>query len=218
MQQYEHADTLRRNATFLTPGSFYPYINIAGGGYTYKGSDARNKKGAIGGPNDDNEGKVESMNSPLNTYILRLADVYLTYAEACLGNDASLNSGDGLEYFNKVRDRAKVARKASITLDDIIKERRCEFGMEYVNWYEFTTWYKWQPRKMLRYMNNQERGTYYTNLTKNAQGDIVFVKEDGKEVKPDVVIEVTHNNVMLPYPESDVISNPMLRQEPQGYY
>ena len=82
------------------------------------------------------------MNSPLNTYILRLADVYLTYAEACLGNDASLNSGDGLEYFNKVRDRAKVARKASITLDDIIKERRCEFGMEYVNWYEFTTWYK----------------------------------------------------------------------------
>ena len=67
-------------------------------------------------------------------------------------------------------------------------------------------------------MNNQERGTYYTSLSKNAQGDIVFVKEDGKEVKPDVVIEVTHNNVMLPYPESDVISNPMLRQEPQGYY
>ena len=34
-----------------------------------------------------------SMNSPLNTYILRLADVYLTYAEACLGNSEELTGG-----------------------------------------------------------------------------------------------------------------------------
>lgn len=62
----------------------------------------------MGGPNDNNDGKVASMNSPLNTYILRLADTYLTYAEACLGNNSELSSGDdGWEYYNLVRDRAK---------------------------------------------------------------------------------------------------------------
>lgn len=56
------------------------------GGYTYEGTASPIKKGVPGGPDDDNDGKVKQMNSPLNTYILRLADVYLTYAEACLGN------------------------------------------------------------------------------------------------------------------------------------
>lgn len=36
LQQYELADTLRRNATFFTNGTYYPYICIADGGYTYK--------------------------------------------------------------------------------------------------------------------------------------------------------------------------------------
>lgn len=44
------------------------------------------------------------MNSPLNTYILRLADVYLTYAEACLGNSEELTGGPGLEALNQVRE------------------------------------------------------------------------------------------------------------------
>lgn len=48
------------------------------------------------------------MNSPLNTYILRLADVYLTYAEACLGNNSTLSDGRGLYFFNRVRERAKI--------------------------------------------------------------------------------------------------------------
>lgn len=120
LQQYELADTLRRNATFFTNGSYYPYICIAEGGYTYTGTEVPIKKGVPGGPDDDNDGYVADMNSPLNTYMLRLADVYLTYAEACLGNNESLNSGPGLEYFNKVtlqriqreRDMGKVFHHA----------------------------------------------------------------------------------------------------------
>ena len=77
LQQYELGDTIRRNATFFTKGSYYDYICIADGGYTYTGNAAPIKKGVIGGPDDDNDGYVQSMNSPLNTYILRLADVYL---------------------------------------------------------------------------------------------------------------------------------------------
>lgn len=218
LQQYELADTLRRNASFFTNGSYYPYINKAEGGYTYKHTSAHNKKGCIGGPNDDNDGKVESMNSPLNTYLIRLADVYLTYAEACLGNNESLTSGAGLEYFNLVRDRAKIVRKTSITLDDIIRERRCEFPMEFVNWYEMTTWYKWQPERMLSYFNSQDRGAICDNITKNKEGYLVFGLEDGSEIKrPNIVIEVTKNNIFFPYPESDVIQNPLLKEAPQPY-
>ena len=39
LKQYELADTLRRNATFFTNGSYYPYICIAEGGYTYTGTE-----------------------------------------------------------------------------------------------------------------------------------------------------------------------------------
>lgn len=216
LKQYETADSLRRNATFFTIGSFYPYINIAQGGYTYNHTQAFNKKGCIGGPDDDNDGKIESMSSPLNTYLIRLADVYLTYAEACLGNSESLNSGEGLEFFNKVRDRAKIERKQSITIDDIIRERRCEFGMEYVNWYEMTTWYKWLPRKMLRYFNNQDRGAICDNITKASDGSLIY--DAGKISRPNIVIEVTDQNIFFPYPESDVIQNPLLRQSPQPYH
>lgn len=93
LQQYEVGDTIRRNATFCTPGTYYPYICIANGGYTYDGNTSSIKKGVPGGPDDDNDGYIQSMNSPLNTYILRLADVYLTYAEACLGNNEELTGG-----------------------------------------------------------------------------------------------------------------------------
>ena len=158
---------------------------------------------------------IESMSSPLNTYLIRLADVYLTYAEACLGNSENLTSGDGLEYFNKVRDRAKIARKTSISFDDIIRERRCEFGMEYVNWYEFTTWYKWKPRKMLHYMNSQDRGSRCDEITKAADGTLLY--NESKISRPNIVIEVTDDNIFFPYPEVDVIQNPLLKQDPQPY-
>ena len=212
LSQYELGDTIRRNATFFTQGTHYSYICIADGGYTYTQTNAPIKKGVVGGPDDDNDGYVQSMNSPLNTYIIRLADVYLTYAEACLGNSESLTSGPGLEYFNKLRDRAKIGRKSSITFDDIIKERRVEFCMEYVNWYDMINWYKWKPEKMLKYFNSQKRG-YRATVTKDVQGNLVF--SDWQEPASEIV--VTADKIMFPYPEADVIQNPYLKQEPVSY-
>ena len=230
LEQYELADTLRRNATFFTNGSYYPYICIADGGYTYTGTGTPIKKGVPGGPDDDNDGYVAGMNSPLNTYILRLADVYLTYAEACLGNNESLSSGPGLEYFNKVRYRGFNGkgswRKTSITFDDIIKERRIEHCVEFCNWYDMVSWYCWQPQKMLEYFNNQKRG-YRADVTiKDKQGYLHFGNYDsegnfqeGLEYcqAPTTEINITDDDVFLPYPESDVIQNPLLKEEPVPY-
>lgn len=217
LSQYERGDTKRLNATFFTNNTHYSYINIKGGGYTYKDKGSPIKKGVPGGPDDDNDGNVKVMNSPLNTYILRLADVYLTYAEASLGNSETLATGEGLEYFNKVRQRAGLPAKTSITLDDIIRERRVEFAMEYCNWYDMVSWYRYKPDKMLAYFNNQKRGWVSSNITKDEYGDFDFGDEEEDITKIDPPVVVTHDNIFLPYPEKDVIQNPLLKEEPASY-
>lgn len=220
-------EVIRRDATFATPGVHYDYICIADGGYTYEGNEAIIKKGVPGGPDDDNDGYVAAMNSPLNTYLVRLADVYLTYTEACLGNKASL-SGAELEYFNAVRRRAGIDEVSSVTLDDIIRERRVEFSMEYQNWYYLVGLYKWQPAKMLAYLNGQYRGYTYEKIEVDDESNrLTFAPvndwqtfeetEFGPIVPPNVIPTITANNIILPYPETDVIQNPLLRAEPEHY-
>ncbi len=216
LKQYERGDK-RLNPTFMTRDTHYSYINIKDGGYTYEGTEAPIKKGVPGGPDDDNDGHVKAMNSPLNTYILRLADVYLTYAEASLGNSETLTSGPGLEYFNLVRRRAGLPAKSTVTFDDIIRERRVEFAMEYCNWYDLVSWYRYKPEKMLAYLNNQERGWYSNNITRNEYGDFDFGAEGDGLSAPAVPVVITDNNIFLPYPEDDVLQNPLLKEAPVSY-
>ncbi len=218
----------RRDATFFTNGAYYDYICIADGGYTYESDYAPIKKGVVGGPDDDNDGYVAMMCSPLNTYIMRLADVYLIYTEACLGNNESL-SGEDLQYFNAVRRRAGIDEVSSITLDDIIRERRVEFSMEHINWYSMVEWFKWKPEKMLEYFNNQYRGYTYNEVQVGSNNELSFYHNPdndyetvtdtdfGEIVQPDVTPVITSDNIFLPYPEADVIQNPYLKQEPQHY-
>ncbi len=216
LEQYEPGDKIRLKATYMINGAHYDELCIKDGGYTYEGDEAPFKKGVPGGPDDDNDGYVAMMNSPLNIYLLRLADVYLTYGEAALGNKESLSEGEGLEYFNKVRQRAGLRPKSSISFDDVIRERRVEFALEYCNWYDMVSWYRWQPEKMLAYFNNQKRGWVAKKIRRNENGIFDFGPEsDWTKVEPAVVI--THNNVFLPYPEVDVIQNPLLKDEPQSY-
>ncbi len=215
LRQYEKGDAKRLKATYFINNTFYSYINIKDGGYTYDGTSSPIKKGVPGGPDDDNDGYVKVMNSPLNTYILRLADVYLTYAEASLGNNETLSSGDGLKFFNKVRKRAGLAEKSSISFDDIIRERRVEFAMEYCNWYDMVSWYKYKPEKMLKYFNDQKRGWTCNQITKDDYGNIVI--NDADLQAPTTPVVVTNDNIFLPYPEKDLLQNPRLKEEPQSY-
>ena len=225
LQQYELGDTIRRNATFCTVGTHYPYLCIADGGYTYDGNTSIIKKGVPGGPNDDNDGYIQSMSSPLNTYILRLADVYLTYAEACLGNNEQLSEGPGFQALNLVRSRARIPLKKSFTFEDIIRERRIEFSMEYCNWYDMVSWYHWKPDYMLNYFQNQYRGYTADRIIKDEDGYLhfgrfendVFLEGVENWSGPGEEINIHHGNILMPYPESDVIQNPLLNEEPVAY-
>ena len=172
-------DSVRRKATFFMPNDYYPDINQATGGWhvdttlfnhskIYIPGQSGNgnvndrafvKKYVIGSP-ADNGGLGGQQNINLNTYMLRLAEVYLIYADAILGNNASTSDPEALKYFNAVRTRAGVAPKTSITYDDIFQEKKIEFAFEGNEWYDWKQWYYFDPTKALQYFSTQNRGNY----------------------------------------------------------
>jgi hypothetical protein len=181
------------------------------GGYTYQEQYANIKKYMPGGP-DDNEGMVAVMNSPLNTYMLRLADVYLVYAEASLGNQDVLSDGEALVYFNKVRERAGVTVKNSIDFEDIMYERRIELAMEYQYWYDLVAWYYFKPDFILNYINNQQRAVQYTAVKNSDRRLTVTITSE-----PPNAPVATPGDMYFPYPESEVLQNPYFNEEPVPY-
>lgn len=68
---------------------------------------------------------------------MRLGEIYLTYAEACL------KAGDkskGLEKLNAVRERANLAKLNDYTLEDVQKERAVELSWEAVRRTDLIRW------------------------------------------------------------------------------
>jgi hypothetical protein len=143
----------RRKATIMLPGDYYPELDQANGGYTLpigassQGTNGQIKKYVVGSPADNN-GKSAFQSTAMNTYIMRLSDVYLIEAEAILGAASTVTAGKGLDtaaatsdatalkYFNLVRQRAGLGAKPAITFRDIIKERRLEFAIEGDYWFD----------------------------------------------------------------------------------
>ena len=227
------ADTLRRRATVFMPGDFYPDINKAGGGWlvdttlfnndgiaypgatpTKGGSDAAYvKKYVIGSPADNgNLGGEQSEN--LNTYIFRLADVYLIYADAILGNNASTTDPRALQYFNAVRSRAGAYTKSSISYADLLLERKIEFAFEGHAWYDWKTWYYFDPTDALQYFSTQNRGLY--NIT--YYGGNPFITWLGTNDKPGTqTYAITTQTADLPYPEAESLVSPALSQTPVAF-
>lgn len=169
----EPADSFRLRGTFFSQGRHYSYIRGSEGGYTYTKKWMQNKKGVVG-TTSDCDGHLKAQASPLNTYIMRYADVFLIKAEALLGNQASTNDPEALAAFNALRLRAKLpARTKAITFEDIIRERRIEFCMEFCNWYDMVTWYRWRPQYMLDFFNNKQHRGLIIN-----DGDIIRQKDN----------------------------------------
>ena len=93
VRAYDPQDRTRRHYTIATVGEYYPDLNTKNGGYTYNvtetGYDNKcNFKKYVIGKIDDN-GQSYAQSSGMNTYMMRLAEVYLNLAEAILGNNAS---------------------------------------------------------------------------------------------------------------------------------
>jgi len=237
MDKYEVNDK-RRKATFMYPGDHYSYIHNAvpdpqnpgkqkvveldvpvnskdaATGEQYN-SRAWVKKYVVGRP-EDNEGKVLQQNTEINTYMLRLADVYLVYAEAVLGNNASTSDQLALQYFNAVRARAGVGAKNSITYDDIYNERLLEFAMESQAWYDLVRLYYWNPSKALSIIASQDRGGYRIVPDKVVGATSWVIKEDPNYNLPRR-LSVTSANFFLPLPAIELTKAPNLNKPPVPY-
>jgi hypothetical protein len=219
IKEYEKNDTIRRKATWMGYGDHYPEINKANGGITYNrnvsgnSSTTLNVKKGVTGSSKDNPA-IGRMNSALDNYMLRLAEVYLNYAEAILGNATSTSDDMALKYFNDVRKRAGLPAKTSITWEDIRHERRVEFCMEGRYWYDLLSRAYYQQQEVINYIKNQNRGTITPYL---------FSAPNNLSIDPETdpgnraVGEVTPAIFLLPYPESELIQNPKLADPPVPY-
>ena len=214
LTEYERNDR-RREATWMAAGDFYPEINRANGGYLVDHEDTyvNVKKGVVGSTKDNPS--ISRMNSGLNTYMLRLGEVYLNYAEAELGNNESTSDPVALMYVNELRERAGLQPKTSITFEELLKERRLELAMEGQFWYDLVRWSYYEQQEVISYIDNQERAVV-PPFTYNAATNTVIIDET-RDAETRAVGDADASIFFLPYPESEVVQNPRLREEPVPY-
>ncbi|HEY0610563.1 MAG TPA: RagB/SusD family nutrient uptake outer membrane protein [Chitinophaga sp.] len=221
----------RRKGTFMFPGDHYSYIHQAVDDpnnpgkkiiqelqvpWNFVGTERYNtrawiKKYVVGRP-EDNDGKVTQQHTEINTYMLRLADVYLLYAEALMGNAATTTNAEALKYFNAVRARAGLDAKTSISADDIFYERRLELAMEGQAWYDIVRLHYYNPTKALSILSQQDRGTYRVVPNAATNATSWTVTSDTPAMYP-----VTESNFYLPYPAAELTAAPNLRKPPVPY-
>ena len=143
--------------------------------------------------------------------LLRLADVYLVYAEAILGNNATTTDADALTYFNKVRIRAGVDPVSEINIDSLIKERRVELAVEGQYWTDLVRLSYYNPQKAIDMLNAQQ------NITFSYDKGIATPTPKGSSGGPIDIVPATISNFTLPLPASEVTSDPKLAEAPVPY-
>ena len=145
-------------------------------GQSGKGLLALNvKKYVIGSPMDL-AGIAAQQRYPNNTYMMRLAEMYLIYVEAAIGNNPSTSDATAIDYFNRVHTRAGLAPyvvagpngSGPLTLDMLLSERFKEFAMEGMSWYDMVNLHYWNPTKAFSILNSQDRGLFFTQAGSNA--------------------------------------------------
>lgn len=214
LQEYESKD-LRRKSTWMGDDDHYPEINKANGGYTVDHSKEflTVKKGVVGSTKDNS--KITRMNSALNTYMLRLGEVYLNYAEAALGNNASTADALAIQSVNRLRTRAGLDPKTTLTYADIIHERRVELCMEGQYWYDLVRRSYYKQQEVINYITGQDRGTVVPILYDSATNTVSV--DPARSNSPRAIGVIDATIFLLPYPESELVQNPKLRENPVPY-
>jgi hypothetical protein len=226
----------RLKATFMLPGAYYPEITQTLNGvdqklifpYVVDLKDKVNKlnvKKYIVGQAKDVGGLASSQRYPNDTYMQRLAEIYLIYAEAIVGNNGSTSDQTAIDYFNKVHTRAGLtAINGSISLDTIFNERILEFAMEGMSWYDMVNLHYYNPDKTFAIYNSQDRGLFWTQ----PDNDVAT-----KWTTPPTIsqwtlrktawdtnrsINVYEGNFYLPLPAAEISQAPNLRKPAVDYY
>lgn len=228
----------RRKATMMMCGDVYEYFWQDKGGFNYidfcfgydggpkqyqSPTGANEVKHLYGNANDHLSAlgvSASSQHSGLSTHLLRLADIYLIYAEAMIGNAGSTTDASAIDAFYQVRHRSvnTYERPSSITWEDVWKERRLELACEGDRWYDYVRLSYYDPQRAINELTNQRRDVYYglDDLYEDYYNTGSFtVTPDEHRYNPDAVKpNVTVSTFTLPFPTEDVVFNPHLMEDP----
>jgi hypothetical protein len=217
----------RLKATFMLPGASYPEItqslhNPEGKQkliFPFTGTDNNflSVKKYITGKAEDVGGQSATQDYGNDTYMMRLAEMYLVYAEATLGNNASTSDAIALEYFNKVHMRAGLsAYILPLTADVIIKERVIEFAMEGMGWYDLVSLHYYNKAKAYSILNSQDRGLFFTAPDVFPDPTLwTFIKTAWATT--DRTINANDGNFLLPIPAAELSQAPNLLKPAVDY-
>lgn len=214
---YTPQDAIRRKATYMLTGDYYPELDAAHGGYTATGVTV--KKHIVGTAADNNSPTMDLWSSIEHNTVLRLADVYLIYAEALLGNNASTTNANAIKYFNLVRTRAGVPNVTSITSAIVLKERRIELAFEGQYWFDLVRLSYYNPQGAIDAINSQiklQPGA--TSITR-----LQFTYDPSTGIRTPatytlIITPATAATFTLPIPANDQSADPKLLQAPVPYY
>lgn len=245
-RQTRNNTDIRRKATMMMAGDKYDYFYTDCGGFDYlkqiyKGYDKHLGYGEYGSPTGANCAKhmvgdaadhqkyigcaFDNMAYGNYTQLLRLADIYLIYAEAKIGNNGSTTDASAIDAFYKVRNRAVMTydRPSSISWEDVWKERRLELALEGDRWYDFVRRFYYDPDGAINELNAQKRNQYF-----NLESVYKTWYNDGKYDGPwNLTNEVRYNDdpsmhqnaqvssFTIPFPTEDVAQNKHLMEAPQ---
>ena len=190
----------------MLDGDIYPELISTTNPNGYHMTDSTSsyiKKGIIGGPLANGGFPITTQRDGMPTYMLRLADVYLIYAEAIMGTASSTSDPEALTYFNMVRSRAGLTSVASIDFPTLLNERRVELAFEHQYWFDLKRLHDYNPALAASIIQGQDRSIFTW-----APGDATFTS------KP---IHATPAYWTLPYPQVDLTSDPNLGQPPVPY-
>jgi hypothetical protein len=214
----------RLHATYMMPGASYSDMTMRDGSvfrYPAPAATADNsyigiKKYVIGGPQDltSNAGQQRY---PNNTYMLRLAELYLIYAEAAMGNNTSTTDAQAVAYYNRIRQRAGLPAwlvsganaNGPLTLDVLLSERFKEFAMEGSTWYDLVSLHYWNPAKALQILNSQDRGLFVTHPN-NPTNPSEWTLTKTSWFQPRLVV-ATEGNFVMPIPAIELSQAPNLQ-------
>jgi len=233
----------RLKATFMLPGFHYPEITqtvrdnegneseqelIFPAPATTADNSFVNVKKYVVGKAVDVGGQASAQRYPNDTYMLRLAEMYLIYAEAEIGNNESTSDAKALEYFNTVHTRAGLPPiEGSLRMDrvynpdptkyrdDIFEERAKEFAVEGLAWYDLVRLHYYNPQKAYDIINNQDRGLFVVHPNRMpSPTSWEFIKTEDFTER---TANANSGNFELPIPAAEASQAPNLRNEPVPY-
>jgi starch-binding outer membrane protein, SusD/RagB family len=215
----------RLKATFMLPGFNYPEITMVTNNVKQTLVVPRTsgdpdfafiKKYVVGKSTADIPAAQQVY--PNNTYMMRLAEMYLIYAEAALGNQASTTDPTALAYYNAVHTRAGLPARqlvdpvssapTPLTWDDIFRERILEFAVESMAWYDIVRLHYYNPQRAYQVLNNQDRGGFNIRTDVYPNPTLWTIKKTTWFAERSV--NANKGNFRLPIPSAEISLAPNL--------